>query len=211
MNWSAWNDYVLPDVPGCGSALALQAIREAAIDLCAQSHLYKHDHAAIDIVGATESYALTLPANTALADVIFAAVNGDPIAPRGKGWLDGNVADWRTTATGVPRYYFVNSDRTEIRLVTTPAESIDAGLVLELALKPTKASTEGPGFLLEDWEAAITAGAKARLFAMKRKPWSDPGLSVYFTGIFENEKGRASVTASRDNTRAPLRSTPIFR
>lgn len=211
MNWTAFYDYVLPDVPGCGAPLAQQAIREAAIEFCAQTLLYKHDHAAIDIVGATHTYALTLPANTVLADVIFAAVNGTPIAPRGKAWLDVSIAEWRTTATGVPAYYFLNSGRTEIRLVKTPSESIATGLVLELALKPAKAATEGPDFLLEDWEAAITAGAKARLFAMKRKPWSDPGLSVYFTGIFENEKGRASVTASRDNTRAPLRSTPIFR
>ena len=58
-NLSAWYDEVLAQVPGCPTALADWAIRQAAIEFCELSHAHIVDLTAINSVAGTASYALS--------------------------------------------------------------------------------------------------------------------------------------------------------
>jgi hypothetical protein len=211
--YTAWLDHVAVDVPGITKEFAVDAIRNAVIDFCEKSRLYKYEPAAINVVASQASYPLiaggALPADTALWDVLYAAHDGVEIYPKGKAELDGLVTDWRlSTTTGVPGYYMLGVDRASIRLVTTPADSLAGGLTLELALKPLRASTTCPDWILENHIDAIKHGAKWKLFSMQKKPWANAQLALYHMQEFDIACGQGDIMAGRDNTRAPLRTTP---
>jgi hypothetical protein len=79
-----------------------------------------------------------------------------------------------------------------------------------MAIKPTRASTGISTDLYEKYLEEIAYGAKARLFAMKAKPWSDAKLAAFNLGMFDQAIGRAKVQAAKGHTRARLRVKPHF-
>ena len=207
--YTGWFDYVIPDIPGITNTLAEQAIRNAVIDFCRRTLLYRKTLAAISIVGGTATYTVTPDANTLVSDFLTVLVNGKPIDPQTEAWLDQEVLNWRTTATG-PAKAYISPANNQITLVPKPSESIASGLVVAVAQRPTRASTECPDWLMEDYAEEIAHGAKARLFAMKRKPWSDPGLSKYHMGEFNAAIGIGAVRASQARTRTRLRTAICY-
>lgn len=207
--YTGWLDYVIPDVPGIGNALAEQAIRNAVIDFCRRTRLYRKTLAPISIVGATATYTVTPDANTLVSDFLTVLVNGKPIDPQTEEWLDQQVPNWRTTATG-PAKAYISPANNQITIVPTPSESIASGLVVAVAQRPTRAATECPDWLLEDYAEEIAHGAKGRLFAMKRKPWSDPGLAKFHMGEFNAAVGIGGARASQARTRTRLRTAICY-
>lgn len=207
--YSGWLDYVVPDVPGITNPLAEQAIRNAVIDFCRRSRLYQKKLAAINVVGGTPTYTVTPDTGTLVSDFLTVLVNGKPIDPQTEAWLDANVTNWRTTATGPARAY-ISPANNQLTIVPTPSESIASGLVVTVAQRPTRASTECPDWLLEDYAEEIAHGAKWRLFAMKRKPWSDPGLAKFHMGEFNAAVGMAGARASQARTRTRLRTAICY-
>lgn len=207
---TAWIEHVAADVPGVGPDLLTDAVRDALIEFCERSRAYRYDVPAIDVVGLTATYTPTLPDGTRLWDVISAKHNGKTLDPTTKPWLDAHINRWgEANTTGVPGYYLLTNDRQSVRLVKTPADSLDDGLELELALKPTRAATSVPDFILEDHKYCIQDGAKWKLFSMQKKPWTSPQLAAYHMQEFASACGVAAAFADRDNTRAPLRCAPV--
>lgn len=204
-------DYVLPDLPSVGKELALQKIREACIDFCEKSLVYTYEVPAINVVGLTHTYTLTPEANTRVFDILEVWYNGDQLTPATDAELDGLFSDWRTTGTGVPDYYSSVVDRASLRLIKTPSDSLTAGLVVKIAEAPLSTATAVPDWLFERYRAAITHGAKAAMYAMKKKPWTDDGLAKHHTSLFELECGRANISKAKQHTRKPLRSRVNFR
>jgi hypothetical protein len=204
-------DYVMPGLPNVGADLALQAIREACVDFCEKSLVYTYDVPAINVVGSTHTYAITPEVGTRTFDVLEVFYNGTQLSPASDVELDGLYSDWRSTGTGVPAYYTSKIDRSSIRLVKTPADSLADGLVVKIAQAPLATATDVPDWLLERYRQAVAHGAKAVLYAMPKKPWSDGGLSKYHSGLFEAECGRANISKAKQHTRKRLRSTVNFR
>lgn len=206
---SAYTDFydeIMPDVPGLIPTLATQAIRDAVIEFCRLSKRYTYSPSAINVVADTHTYAITPPAGTVVYTEKSVFYNDLKINPASEQELDALYKDWReTTGSGVPKYFYWPSQN-NIRLVRTPDESITGGLELTVILKPTRASTSCPDWILEDYVDAISHGAKYRLFSMQRKPWTDAGLAQFHYGEFKTRCAEAAGDAARDGTRQPLRA-----
>jgi hypothetical protein len=210
-NYDAFYDYVLVDVPGSPpAALATQAIRNAVIDFCRITRLYTYQIPNITVTAGTSSYTLAPESNTKTAEVEHVEFDKNPLYPASEQLLDSLYDNWRDTGVqDTPCYYLLNRDRTSITLVKTPA--VGGTLAVKIAQKPSRASTTCPDWVLEEHAETIACGAKAKLFAMKAKPWSDAGLATYHKEMFDSACGVASIAADRSNTRTPLRSTPVYR
>lgn len=204
-------DYVLPQLPGAGKFLAFQAIREAAIDFCERTLVYNYNIPAIDVVGGQSVYVIAPLADTQIADIIAVRYNQEPLVGANEADLDVLVPEWRTTATGVPTYYRSTIERELIQLVVTPADSLAEGLNVRVALAPLPSSNNVPDWMFERYRNAIANGALARVFSMKKRPWTDNELAVFHAHMFEQEIGRANTLKAKGYTRQPLRSTPCFR
>lgn len=202
-------NYVLPQVPGCLNAMALQSIFESYEEFCRRSLVYTLTPSAIDIVAATKDYTITPDAGTVVSDVLKVFVSGKEVVPRTEEWLDANVTDWRTTATGPARGYIVPAANT-VRLVPIPSSAIDDGLVVKVALRPLETATTCPDVIFNDWRQAIVDGALARLLMMQKKPWTNPRLGQEKQGAFDSWCTNASMKATQAGTRARLRTRAYY-
>lgn len=208
--YAAWVEHVASDVPGIGPEFLLDATRDAIIEFCERTLVYRYDVPAISVVALTSAYTVTVPAGTVMWDVITAKHNGLALESKSKRDLDVLVKDWTlSTTTGVPEYFYLTPDRTQIRLVKTPSESLASGLVLEIVLKPSRASTSCPDWFLEHHKNTIKEGVHWKLFAMQKKPWTNPQLAQYHMQQFLSACSVDGAIAENGNTRAPLRCTPV--
>ncbi|HWQ39177.1 MAG TPA: hypothetical protein VNM24_11325 [Burkholderiales bacterium] len=206
--WTAWYDEVLPDVPGCPQAVAKNAIRNAAIDFCERSLIWRADMEPISAVANQAEYDFEPEAGAAVVKVVRLWYDKKEIYPQTPEQLAERYAHWPSQA-GTPLYY--TQERPDaVILVPYPNADLAGALTGKLALKPTRASTAGPAFLFEEWLEAIACGAKARLFAMKKKPWTDGELAGHHQAMFDHAIAKTMRRASQGHTRAPLRVRAHF-
>jgi hypothetical protein len=74
--YSAFLDYVMPDVPGCTTQLAEHEIRNACIEFCENSLILQRDHDPVTIVAGIVDYDLEPPTGTLVTRVMKAWYKG---------------------------------------------------------------------------------------------------------------------------------------
>lgn len=196
---ASWNDFfphVLPDVPGCPKAIARTAIRDAAIEFCKRTQLWTAESNATGIVVDEPHYTYAPETGAQVAATKAVWVSGLRIDPITKAILDTNYSGWKTT-TGTPSRWYGTEPGT-IRLYPIPDEAISGGLLVDVALKPSRTATTCPDFLLEDWAEEIAHGAKSKLLTMKGRPWSGDGRGSY--AQFERAIARAKGEVNKSQT-----------
>jgi len=201
-----FNDFlaeVIPDVHGCPDIVAINAVRNAAIELCKRTNYWKVDLDAFSTEVNTLVYDLDSPENGAAVSMILSLFrDGVEIEPRTEEWLNENVATWRTS-TGVPAYYFRPSSNT-VMLARLPGAAYS--ITGSVSLVPKRTATGINSVVYEAHLETIAAGAKARLMVMPNVPWSNPPLAQFHGAKFNDGITNANVDAAKGLSRAPLRT-----
>lgn len=208
--WSAWFDEVVSDVPGSPSPpLVTNAVRNAAIEFCDRSWVYRVE---LDPMPGEENvpdYALESPIKkTVVVKVLRLWYDKKEIYPKTQDDLASMYAHWPSQA-GTPQW-FTQRDPEVLLLVPMPAATLVDALSAQIAIKPSRVATCIDTAIYEKYLEEIAHGAKARLFAMSRKPWSDAKLQADHQAQFTDAIGRARVQAVRGHTRARLRMKAHF-
>jgi hypothetical protein len=207
--WEKFFDEVMPELPGApAAALVKNAIRNAGIEFCDRTWVYRVEHDPLAAEANVPDYELETPTKTALVKVHRAWYEKKEIWPKSPQELATIFAHW-PSQVGTPLYFTQRSPGV-ILLVPMPSASLQDAITAEMAIKPTRASTGISTDLYEKYLEEIAYGAKARLFAMKAKPWSDAKLAAFNLGMFDQAIGRAKVQAAKGHTRARLRVKPHF-
>ena len=207
---TAWDDY-LPDVmleaPGCPTPVAVNAVRSAAIELCQERNVWQETLALIALVAANPLVTIAVPADSEVAtilDVRFYPVGvtqGTPVTgPVDEMTLNTLRPGWKDEADAGT----VNSPQVcmsptplSLRIIPVPIANQAAAIAVTAALRPTRASTEGPDLLYTDYLETITTGALAKLLAMNNKPWTDLVMAVDKRGLFRTKKAQAGIRVLR--------------
>jgi hypothetical protein len=199
--WDAFYDFVVPDVPGCPFAAVDVALRQAAIDFCSQSLVWKYSHPDITVAPGTASYNFAPPAQAVVHTVTYAEFEGSEIdCHTGESGIQ--IYNWRNQ-TGTPEY--VLGGATSLTLVPTP--DVAGTLKLEVALKPSPAATGIDDDVFNEYRDAVVHGALGRLMASPKKPYTALQLATYHQQLFTQLTGQAGYRVARSYTRAPLRTT----
>lgn len=160
-------------------------------------------------------YPLIVPTGTAIVKGLNAWLNDNPIDPISQDDLDNEFnntsfgwvgVNWRTDVNLPSRWYM--PDDTTIGLLLAPAAG--GNLRVNVALKPTRASTTFPNWIFERYLETIAHGAKAKLLSIQKKPYTDLTLAAMHAQAFLNGISEAKVRMARGNTRAPLRTHSVF-
>lgn len=205
-------DYVMPELPQVGVPHALQELRNAVIDFCTDTKTYTEKLAPVDVVSGTSTYTLTVTETTArVVDIVKVVHNNDPLTPANREQLDFLFNDWDTGGTGPSSHYLSVVDRATLRLVRTPGTSFTDGLVVTVAIAPTRVATTVPDWILERWVDAIKYRTLARMYLQLKKPWSDPQLAIKMNQMYETEAGIGDREKSQDFTRKRLRVASVYR
>ena len=210
VNISLMYDDVLPDLPGCPPLMALDALREAAIDLCEISRVYRADLTAITVLANTPTYAYAgMPTGTVVHEIIHGVFGTQEIMAKPPDDLAVlYAADWRTR-TGTPIYLVGENERT-VRVVPYPTADLTDTIKLWVALKPSQSTTVLEQRIVEEYRKEIAMGAMASLMASPKKPYTNETLAKDYDAKFNIACQIIGRRAMKGFTRARARVRARF-
>lgn len=195
---------VLPDVPGCANELAINALRNAAIELYTKSWIYTQ---ACDpqqtIIGQAE-YDLDSFNLYKIIGIVSASIDDAAIIPVGVTSLNRSNLRWQDD-NGTPTNY-LSYDYTTVRLYPIP-DKVQT-LNVHVALTPAKNSPGVENFIYDLYSEQLAAGAKARLMLMPNKPFTDLNTSREYRAQFAAAITDAKWRGYKSLTNAQLQSAP---
>ena len=210
-------DEVLIDVPGVPADVALNAIRNTAIEFCDRTMCWVVDADPISSVAGQSIYQFEPENGSEVVGVIQAYYNGVRINPMTASQLDNEYSQPQSTFVagepwneqiGVPRYYLIEQPE-EFILVPIPSESVDSAIKMKVSLKPTRTSSGMERWVIDKYFDTLAHGAKARLCAMHKKPWTDSGQANFHTEKFEQGITAASAHSSHKLPAMVCAASPI--
>jgi len=195
----------MPDVAGCPITVALNAIRNSAIEFANQSRVWRDPIEDVATAQGVPEYPLVTvnPSDEEIIALYKCQFDDQtwPLSTIPVIHLDNA----RLSTTEQKPRWFNQPTPASIELFYT-ADAVYT-LRCQAILKPTKASTFGPDFFYNDWLEPIAAGAKARLLAMKR-PWGDKSMVSYHRRLFINGWTEARIRDSKSNVASSSRAKP---
>lgn len=195
---------VLPDVPGCTNELAVNALRNAAIELCTKSWIYIQASDPQNTVIGQAEYDLDTFNLYKPIGIVSASFNDAALTPIGITSLNRSNLRWQDD-TGTPTNYF-SHDYTTLRLYRIP--DLVGTLNVTIALTPAKNATGIENFIYDLYSEQLAAGAKARLMLIPNKPFSEPNTSREYRAQFSAAITDAKWRAHKSLTNAQLQSAP---
>ena len=182
---------ILPYVPGCPDTLVLSHLRSATIDLCEKSKAHVFDLDPISTVSGVYEYDFDQPVGTEVHQILWMTYDGndlDPITPRS---LELNYPDWRDR-TSRPQVYLQKNANT-FWAVPVPNATLSNGLLLSVALKPTRTSSSIDTAFSNTYRDGIIYGTLHRLLRIPSKEWSDPRSANDYFSLFNEEVKQAEL------------------
>lgn len=202
MKWSAFYDYVLPELNGVPTNLVDIYLRRAAIEFCEETTVYVADHDPISLIKGIAEYDLEAPEpETDIVSVKKAWVEDAGIEYIGQDTLNQRPTYWPGETAPRPTA-FTQQTQTSLIVYPKPTESLRNGLKLKVVLRPTLSANNIADWLGGKYIQEISDGAKAMLMSMPNKPWTQPDGAAMYRAQFEAGKTRATIEAQRSFTRA---------
>lgn len=201
VNYSVFLSEVLPFVQGCPDPIAINAVRNSAIEFCASTMYWQETQDVVTLQASDFPYDMPAPTGARVIQPLSVIVNGVPIDPKTIDLLDGTSPNWRTAVAGTPGNYFQpNPD--QLTLVPEVQDTVD--LILRVAYCPLRNSTTIEGWVYQNYLEGIAAGALARLMAIPSQSWSNATLAQYYLKLFGAAVNDATIEASKAFTRGSL-------
>ena len=197
---------VRPWAPGVPDPTAYKAIRNAAIEFCERTRLWKYEDD-YDVTVEDCNGGIFTPSGSQLHDIEAVLFNGHELEPRATRDLDRLEKGWRTgeLGSGLPKYY-TQIDPNTLRIV--PA--MEGHLYLCLRLKPSQDATDVPDFLAGEYREVIAWGALGRLLTIPGQSYSNPDLGTFYAAKFSDKLDRLSIKGVTGQQNAPKRTRARF-
>lgn len=203
--WAQFYDDVLPEVPGCGATLAEKEIRSTCIDFMYRTELQRKTVKDIDHPGGASALDLTTTAFVASTDQVIAVLavwlNLEPLDPMSVEEIQEEYPDW-DTITGTPKYYV--QEGTNLWLVPSPAAVETNTIRVRVSYGPNETATAIPDSIFNAYREEIAAGAKGRLLAKAKKPWTDQSLAAEYMRVYSRAVEAAQVKVARGGRKVML-------
>lgn len=204
MTYEDFLPYVAPSVNACPTIVAIHNIRQAAIEFCEKTQVWRERMDTMLGDGISTRYTLPIDDQTEVSKLLEVTVGitgqvadrYDIVKP-----IDGRDAQRLQTSDRIAW----TDNRSNINLHPIPA--VDAEIDVYVALKPSLASFLFPDELFRHHAEHIAAGALARLFKIPKTDWYDVALAVDKRNEFMNAISTQAVTAHLGNGRSRRRQT----
>jgi len=189
--YSAFLDYVMPEVPGCTTEMALLEIKNTVIDFCEKSLVLKADHDPVTATAGVIDYDLEPPDGYLVVKIEQAWYKGQKLDPMSPDQVQTpsiyNQNSGYLVNKGDPRL-FIQKDPRTFSLYPIPGETVPLSITMRISLKPTRTSTTIEDVIFEEYAEVIGHGAVSRLALSPGKPYSNRQLaadkqSLYIAGL----------------------------
>ena len=190
---------VMPELQGCSVELAVNALKNACMELFQKSWIFTQELDPIPVVIGTSEYDLDAPTGYRVVGVVSVYVDEAKVDPISESAMNRVSRRWKTDTGSISGYQMVGENT--LRVYRIP--DADGTLYVTVALAPTIKSTGVETFVHNLYSEGIAAGAKARLMAMPGKPFSAPDSSnmyrAQFSSAISDAKWRARKSMVSSN------------
>ena len=190
-------DEVNFEIPEAPHDSVVWALKKSIVEFCELSHYWQEDIGPVRVLNGIAEYDIASCANTVIVSVLHIKTQS----------TDGRLITLERACADDVRYRFWQY--TPFTVSVSPVDDL-VGLELSLiaALKPKNltADFEFSESVLTDYQEAIIAGAKAKLYEVPRKPWFDPALHQKNRHDFTTAASDALRAQARGYTRVPDKS-----
>lgn len=188
---------IRPYAPGVSDLAAYFGIRQAAIEFCERTNIWRFEDE-FDVSSDQCEALMSLPGSEIhmIEGVWFEGNKLEPITPE---YLDERFPGWRAgrDVSGVPRYVTQTEPNT-ITLVPRTAGRVK----LALFLKPSQDTDELPDFLAAQHRQTIAHGALANILLIPNQSFTNPELAGAFGQSFQSKLDGKSLIGSVGQQRA---------
>lgn len=207
-----WEDFfneVTPYVENCPSIIVKHQVRNAAIEFCQRSGLWRREMDRINIAANIHTYEINteLSVDETISAIDYAflteTTGSTPLGITTEDVLKASSSTWRTITATRPEAALL-TDTENCRLYPIPSEDINDSLVVGVILKPSRDSSGLPDWIFEQWAEKIACGAKAKLYSMKSRPWYDAQESLDEQDNFDMAIKDATIRTNKGNSRINL-------
>lgn len=203
--WSQFYDDVLPEVPGCPTPLAEKEIKNACLDFMIRTEIQRKTVVNLDHPGGASALDLGHTDIVASTDQVVAVlgvwVNDKPLEVKSVDEIEVDFPDWMTV-TGEPVYAV--QEGSALWLVPSPAAVLTNAIKLRVSYAPNETAAAIPDVVFHLYREDIACGAKARLFAKPKKPWTDPSMAAEYMRAYTRAVDAATVKAARGGRKVML-------
>lgn len=197
---------IRPYAPGVADPTAYFAIRQAAIEFCERTRLWRFDDE-FSVVG-DDCEALLTPPSSVVHEIDAVWFNGVKLRHVTPGKLDELLPTWRAgqnRPTGQPSYVTQTEPNT---IVLAP---FGTGTVkLSLFLKPSPNAGEFPDFIVDQHRETIAFGALSRILLIPNQSFTDAQMAAVFGQTFQSRVDSKSAAGIIGQQRAPVRTKASY-
>jgi hypothetical protein len=211
--YTAFLDYVMPDVPGCTNDVATHAIKQTVIDFCEKSLILQEDHDPVTLIRGVVDYDLDPPKDHLVSKIMKLYYKESALAPVAtndvaSASLFNKFYAGAQPEEGPPRFYTQKDART-FSVFPYPKETEKLALTLRVALKPTRTASQCNDLIFEDYAEIIGHGAVSRLALSQNKPYFNPNLAgaknVLYTAGLNMARQKANRGYVRSSSQVRMR------
>jgi hypothetical protein len=195
INFDYWLDDVMPSVGGAEIEFVLREIRHAAIDFCERTNVWRLEGLTQNVVAGQSEYLLDSPLDRCeIVQVLEVKYDKSviPVTPQSR--LSQNNSNY-ASLKGIPACYWQDYPE-KLNFYPVPNTGLVNGLMYKVSLRPSRVANIINESVGKRYFEAISHGTKARMFAMPKKPWTDPALASYHMQQFDQKISRARDEAS---------------
>lgn len=191
--------------PGLGIPTAYSAIRDAAIELCERTGLWRwEDDFTVSFAGDED---ISPPYGSVLMQIDSALFNGIALESKTTDWLDTELPGWRTQeATSTAPSYITQVELGTLRVVPYGTGKLN----LAAKLKPSQDCAQLPDFLADLYREVIAWGALGRVLMHPNQPYTSLETAVYFQRRFDDKLTALTGVAQRGQQGARTRTRGTF-
>lgn len=201
--WAEFYDTLLPDVPGCNTAMANVALRHAAREFCERTRAWDEWRGPQLTVATSIQYDFDISAGEEVVKLLGATLAGNDLDVRSVNDMPNNWRTYPGCTSGI-----LTQDRRTFCVIPQRAAGLE--IRTRVALKPSNKGTGVSGELFAHYLEDICVGAKARLHASIKKPYSDKETAAECRADFNLRMAKVARAVEKSFSRVPRRVIPNF-
>lgn len=221
VSWDEYLQEVLPECQGCPVRMAINAIRNAAIEFVEQSRSYREVLPDLTLTQSQDTYTFGVAAALPTPDIIIP--DGTSMLGLHKAQLvtNGQRDDkplftiplqhqdrFRIRQAEDRPYYYYQRTPDQVTFIPIPDGNQTYVVELQALLHLSRDSTEAPDWLYDNWLEEVAHGAKFRLKAMSGRGWENLDMVPYHRREFYGGINEARIRDSKSNVMSSSTADP---
>lgn len=205
---------ITPYAPGCPEPVIIQQVRDAAIEACENTLVWRYEQEGIPLTPGVYTYDYETPTDSEVVAIFQTAIDDAVVPTVTLEQLLGAYPSWPSTATADRSAPALVAQFDPDHFVVAPVPDTPTTprmLKMFLALRPVPGCSGMEEVFFDEIEQLIMHGALVKLLSMPDKSWSNTDLADYHARqtVFKTASRRARANLGNGRASLTVRMVPF--